>query len=613
MRGRSVVLVLGVLTVVYCMTTLWVARENGSLRRAAVKSVRVVAAAEPAFPLPHIAPLPAEYRPFPLVAAESVQCSLDPDRGSRLPPHRVERAPDTLVFPVVRKRTMVDLVSQWGAWEGEGAREGGGGRVDRISLDRIFGIQLVRKDIDLGGAFLHCCLVDMEDEGMYHYGFWTVGCMGIGVDVQTTYSGDLWGALVHPREEDMTNQAIRARVSEARKKGEVLPAVEVGKTYLKGWSTGLVVGASMEFRKESARCGGGLAAKGKDVRGTLVVMSDPYTGTYWHDFHNLFLRTFGTLYEMGDSSVFVCSLVWPEMCRVRTEEFDVVVGGTNLGGPSGAAVNFLHKLADNVYSLSAPSSACYDRVVIGTATSLDLNTGARMTIKTARLIQYAAGWLYYGMTGRVLDEGLLRAAQDAGVEPGKDAVGVDVLDLARTHDPRDAVSILFLARPQNDNKRRHFRLPDLEALVEDLRGEGLDVDWFMFEEVELADAIARIRAATVIVAVSGAGMTNLIWARPDTVIVYVYAVKNWAPLNLEKLTPKILYVSLARARGCPIVVVKDSHPATDPEGVPLPIVVYKEIIWGALHLGINAHLDAHLDPPERTQESPQEFYHVSVM
>ncbi|KNC47057.1 uncharacterized protein AMSG_03481 [Thecamonas trahens ATCC 50062] len=414
-----------------------------------------------------------------------------------------------------------------------------------LSYTGFAGVSITRSVIETAGEPVSCCAVVVPEEIPHLIHENTAACLAFNVGASLATSSDCTGATV----------TINAQPPLSATNASNPASQRLGKVGIVEWGEGLCV--DVGFSSPSCTV--------PDDH-TLYVALDPWTDAFWHDFHNGFMRTFGTLYELDDPSLLQCDDSWPEVCRVNTTKvivaYRVSTSPSHSAGPS--LRGLLAHLADEVIAEPDPSH-CYARVVAGPATALDLNAGARFTLKSTKLLSYFSRWYYYVATTLGSQSGLA------------------VLDLERLVEPRTEHRVLIISRRGASHGRKWG--PGIEdAMVAWLESSGVSVEAVDFAAMSVVEVAAAVRRATVVIGVSGAGMINMMYARPDTVLIYIYPERVFG--HLDPLNSSGIYITLARMRGGQVVVVHDLSAGPDADNyLPLPIAASFFKIGFALGLG----------------------------
>ncbi|KNC48498.1 uncharacterized protein AMSG_04945 [Thecamonas trahens ATCC 50062] len=428
-----------------------------------------------------------------------------------------------------------------------------------LNFTGFAGVSITRSVIETAGEPVSCCAVVVPEDLPYLIHESTAACLAFNVGASISNSLDYRGATV----------TINAQPPlSATNEGDPAPQ-RLGKVGIAEWHEGLLVDVGFS----------GSSCTIPDNR-TLFVAHEPWTNTFWHDFHNGFMRTFGTLYELDDPSLLQCDDSWPEACRVNTTKVIIAYWVTSIGDHSAGPtlLGLLPHLADEIITEPDPSH-CFARVVAGQATALDLNAGIRFTVKSTKVLSYFSRWYYYVATGEPLEPAL---GVEGAKTPGSRS-GLTELDLERLAEPRTEHHVLIISRQHAANGRRWG--PGVkEAMMTWLESSGVSVEAVDFAAVSVKDIAAAVRRATVIIGVSGAGMINMMFARPDTVLIYIYPERVFA--HNDPLNSSGIYITLARMRGCQVVVVHEYTAGSDTDNyLPLPIAASFFKIGFTLGLG----------------------------
>ena len=236
----------------------------------------------------------------------------------------------------------------------------------------------------------------------------------------------------------------------------------------------------------------------------LVVMQDPFVhGSFWHNFHNLFVRGFAALANLEDGIV-TCNVEWPEGCRIKREATIISLPGTiSDPGEMERVVPLVERLSDVPVMGIPPDSSCYSRILFGLSGSVNFNH-ARISPRSIALAHHLARFEYYKATGSSLPSvwgpnGLVTAVEE-----------------------RPPLLVIVVRKV----RVRSFTPDTMEMMVRVARSRGLPFEIVTFESSAKEDrerAYSTIRRATIIFGVSGAGFVNLVYMHPGTVVIDLFA------------------------------------------------------------------------------------------
>ena len=297
-----------------------------------------------------------------------------------------------------------------------------------------------------------------------------------------------------------------------------------------------------------------------------VIVSDPYTGGIWHDFHNILIRTFGALAEREDGIV-TCNVEWPEGCRIQRDKVELL----NYYGVESSPnlLRFMSYLSDkhprSRSSLHGSDGTCYSKLLAGISTSLNFNS-ARTTPRTAALLTHFQRWFFFQETGTPID--LLPLEVDT---------------------TREKPHVLIIARR---GYARRWLDNDEYRMLDWLEDRGLEGTVIEFEEISKREIAQAMREATIIIAVSGAALMNTIDIYPGTVVFDLFPRKFFK----FELPEYFIFAAIVNARGGTIINWEDHRDAVPGDfRSTLPIRMTEEmfhaILDQSLQLGIHKHMD----------------------
>jgi hypothetical protein len=245
-------------------------------------------------------------------------------------------------------------------------------------------------------------------------------------------------------------------------------------------------------------------------------------GGFWHAMHNLFMRSFGALADLHDGTI-TCNVDWAEGCRVQRDRVAFGLAG-RYPRCNNAATRYLEPLTDAPVVCGPPVESCYDRVLFGLASSLNFNR-PRTTARTAALVHHLSRFMYFRETGRSLPP-LYKLAEHNG----------------RTHTAVQPFVVIIVRKVRWRSWEEHH----LEKMQQVLLQRNLLFELVSFEnKQERVRAWDALRRATLVIGVSGAGLTNLIFIQPGTVVVDIYPRQAFG-FPLKKF---FIYTSLINAVG----------------------------------------------------------------
>ncbi|KNC49663.1 uncharacterized protein AMSG_05922 [Thecamonas trahens ATCC 50062] len=287
----------------------------------------------------------------------------------------------------------------------------------------------------------------------------------------------------------------------------------------------------------------------------VVVIHDMWSGNFWHTFHNRLIRTFGTMATLVDEGLITCSAENPRACDIAR---DKVVLALPVPLTPISDVDFVELLGGGQELMTA-DNVVYRRIVIGASTLLDANSRV-IEPRSIILLGHFVRW--YNL--------------QLGVDRPLPAISID--DALKS---KDVPRLLLVERV----RRRAWANP--HEILDWARGRGLEVDTIQFEIASHAEVVDKLAAATIVVAVSGAGLTNLIHITPGTVVIDVLPVASFG-LEEKVTTDVCIFSQLTNARGGVMIKIYDYH---GDNKVPISFVNrdhFDGLLNQALTLGIHS-------------------------
>lgn len=299
-----------------------------------------------------------------------------------------------------------------------------------------------------------------------------------------------------------------------------------------------------------------------DSERTLVVFSDAYEGNFFHDKHNHYIRAFGTLAGLEDGLI-ECNLKWDVGCRVQRDKIHFTVPGQC----HDSTADVLAPLSDRNHTCAPEKDTCYDRVIYGLSNPINFYR-PQATPRAFVLLHHLVRHWYYLETGRALPQ--LFATQSGRTHA--------------VHEPHIVVVVRNVARGSN---RRAWDPAHLKGMMRIMDERGLSHEVVSFDSpAESKVALKAFRRATMVLAVSGAGLTNLVFIQPGTVVVRIFPFNSFG-YDLVRFG---LFTCITNLLGGVMVDYQDLD--SDPNVIIMPEPRFHALLDTALSLGIHASLQS---------------------
>ena len=300
--------------------------------------------------------------------------------------------------------------------------------------------------------------------------------------------------------------------------------------------------------------------KRHDSERTLVVFSDAYEGNFFHDKHNHYIRAFGTLAGLEDGLI-ECNLEWESGCRVRRDKILFTVPGQCHDSTAGV----IAPLSDRNHTCAPEKDTCYDRVIYGLSNPINVYR-PQPTPRAFVLLHHLARYWYHSEVGEPLPP--LFATQSG-----------------RTHPVRKPYIVIVVRNMARSSNRRAWDPSHLKGMVHIMEQRGLPFEIVSFDSpAESKVALKAFRRATVVLAVSGAGLTNLIFIQPGTVVVRIFPFKSFG----YDLVRYGIFACITNLLGGVMIDYQDLD--SDQNVIAMPEPRFHALLDTALSLGIHTSL-----------------------
>ena len=345
------------------------------------------------------------------------------------------------------------------------------------------------------------------------------------------------------------------------------------------------------------------------IPGTTYIIRDAFPGV-WHFFHNILVRTFGTLSAGVSPPLLVCHADNPKACTVDPSVRIINQGDdlNNNGVFPRQFAGYLDALSTHPLISSLDPGTCFDSVIWGAPSAIDLNFG----FLSPRIVLFLAHFQrWYVHTATVLaalpeDQASLVAAPLLPLlyGPSDGSIPTDGIGEEYIRPIPKSPRVLFITRVGSS---RPTALDFVANATAWLGARGIPssaIDEVSFGKLPAHEIPPVFANATIVVSFSGAQLTNLHSLLPGTVLIDSIVARYFGGTSGSRTTHDF-YNLWANARNCPVVRFLD--PAPYPPGTTnhmwtpqsIPEHVFHTLLSKALELGVHAYM-----PPSWTPAPP---------
>ncbi|KNC49850.1 uncharacterized protein AMSG_11944 [Thecamonas trahens ATCC 50062] len=270
-----------------------------------------------------------------------------------------------------------------------------------------------------------------------------------------------------------------------------------------------------------------------------IVLYDMWHAAYWHYFHNMFMRAWGSAYTLGlidcpepYDPIWLPSSRHPP-CTIARDRIVMILPGFPHGDEHPAIDKLMAHLSDEViYEPAALDGLCFETLVVGAYSELDFNSFV-MPATLEMLPKFEQWWNWanglvtprLGVTlgdavaqAQALDE-LSKRERTAMRSKAERGYKVPSFVFAKqTRLQRPVLTII-------DRKISHAR-QWRDGLVDQMRGwaeeRGILTQVVSFEAMSYEESLAVMSNSSIVFGVTGAGFTNQYHMQPGSVSVLIF-------------------------------------------------------------------------------------------